>query len=79
MPTVFWSPLGSSGVKILPKGQHIDAQSFTSIILSVIAEKRPVQTWEDQSRKIVLHFDNAIPHAAHPDSANASPSASNNH
>jgi histone-lysine N-methyltransferase SETMAR len=30
----------------------------------VIAENRPLQTWEDQNRKMVLHFDNASPHTA---------------
>jgi hypothetical protein len=79
MPTVFWSPIEFSGVIILPKGQHIDGQSFASIILSVIGENRPVQTWEDQSRKTVLRFDNASPHAAHPDLSNASALVFNSH
>jgi hypothetical protein len=47
MLTVFWFPFGFSEVKILPKGQHFDAQYFISTILSVIAENRPMQTWED--------------------------------
>jgi hypothetical protein len=64
MFTVFWSPLGFSVVRILPKGQHFDAQYFTTTIPSVKAENRPVQTWEDQSRKMVLHFDNASPDTA---------------
>jgi hypothetical protein len=49
MFTVFWSPLGFSVVKILSKGQHFDGQYFTSTVLSVTAENRPVQTWEDQN------------------------------
>jgi hypothetical protein len=64
MVTVFWSPIRSSGVEILPIGQHFDAQYFTLTILSVIAEHRGMQTWEDQNRKIVLYFDNASPHTA---------------
>jgi hypothetical protein len=51
MLTVFWSPLGFLVVKIMPKGQHFDAHYFMSIILSVMAENRPMQTWEDQNRK----------------------------
>jgi hypothetical protein len=59
---IFWFPLGFSVAKILPKGQHFDTQYFISTILSVLAENRLMQTWEDQSRKTVLHFDNASPH-----------------
>jgi histone-lysine N-methyltransferase SETMAR len=64
MFTVFWSPFGFSVVKILPKGQPIDAQYFTPTILSVIAESRPMQTWENPNREMVVYFDIASPHTA---------------
>jgi hypothetical protein len=59
MNTVFWSPLRFSVVKILPKGQHFDAQYSIAAILSVIGENHPMQIWEDRSQKATLHFDNA--------------------
>jgi hypothetical protein len=64
MLTVFRPPLEFSVAKILPKGQHFDAQYFLSTLLSVIAENRLLSTWKDQSRKIVLQFNTASPQTA---------------
>jgi hypothetical protein len=64
MLTAFWSPFRSLVVKFLLKGHHFDAKYFTSTILSVIAENRQMQAWEDQNRKMALHFGPASPQTA---------------
>jgi histone-lysine N-methyltransferase SETMAR len=64
MLTVFWSPLGFPLVEILPKGEPFNAGYFCLKILAGIVEHRPVETAEDMTREMVLHYDNAIPHTA---------------
>jgi hypothetical protein len=59
--------LVSAGVylfEILPKGIHFDSQYFCSIILSAIVQNRPSEIPEDQTRRMVVHFENATPHTA---------------
>jgi hypothetical protein len=48
MPTVFWSPLGFSLIKSLPKGIRFDSQYFCCNILSAIVQNRPSEIPEDR-------------------------------
>jgi hypothetical protein len=64
LPAVFWSPMGFSPVEILPKMIHFDSQHLCSKFLSAIGQNRPPETPEDRRRRMVVHFDDAIPHTA---------------
>jgi hypothetical protein len=65
MLPVFWSPLGFALVEMLPRGACFDPLYFCLKILCGIVRNRPTDTAEDERRRMVLHFDNAIPYTAH--------------
>jgi hypothetical protein len=65
MPTVFWSSLGFTFVERFPKGERLDALYCCLNILCGTVTNRLTDTAEDQRQRMVLHFDNATPHAAH--------------